>query len=76
MTGDRSLFSHLEEKQEGSVTFDDENFAKIVGKGTIEVPRILKLNDVLYVLGLKHNLISISQICDKGYAVQFAKGKY
>ncbi|XP_073220690.1 uncharacterized protein [Cicer arietinum] len=27
--------------------------------------------DVLYVKGLKHNLLSISQLCDKGYQVYF-----
>ena len=29
------------------------------------------IHDVLYVEGLKHNLLSISQLCDKGYQVIF-----
>jgi len=31
----------------------------------------LVIHDVLYVEGLKHNLLSISQLCDKGYQVMF-----
>lgn len=76
MTEDKSLFTHFTEVQDGRVTFSDGNSTGIVGKGTVEVPGIPKLNDVLYVKGLKHNLISISQICDKGYGVHFVKDKY
>lgn len=74
MTRDKSLFTHLAEVNDGRVTFGDGNSTRIVGKGTVEVLGIPKLNNVLYV-GLKHNLISISQICDKGYDVHFAKDK-
>jgi len=31
----------------------------------------LLIHDVLYVEGLKHNLLSISQLCDRGYQVTF-----
>lgn len=72
MIGDRSLFSNYVERHEGSVTFDDGSSIKIVGKGTIDAPRIPKLRYVLYVEDLKQNLLSISQICD-GYAFNFSK---
>lgn len=72
----RFLFTHLAKKQEGSVTFRDENSTKIIGKRTVEVLKIPKINVVLYAHGLKHNLISITQIYDKGYMIQFAKDKY
>ena len=29
------------------------------------------IENVLYVEGLKHSLLSISQLCDKGYKVNF-----
>ena len=29
------------------------------------------IKDVLFVDGLKHNLLSISQLCDKGYKITF-----
>ncbi|RDX72476.1 hypothetical protein CR513_48039, partial [Mucuna pruriens] len=31
--------------------------------------------NILYVKGLKHNLLSISQLCDSGYDVSFNKGE-
>lgn len=41
---------------------------------TMEVPRISKLNDVLYVEGLMHDLLmSISQLCDLGHQVSFSQ---
>ncbi|RDX82434.1 hypothetical protein CR513_36783, partial [Mucuna pruriens] len=33
------------------------------------------IENVLYVKGLKHNLLSISQLCDNGYDVSFNKGE-
>ena len=30
------------------------------------------ISDVYYVEGLKHNLLSISQFCDKGFEVMFS----
>ena len=35
----------------------------------------LHLSDVLYVLGMKRNLVSISALKDKGYKVAFSNGK-
>lgn len=37
----------------------------------IEGVDTLMINDVLYVEELKHNLLSISQLCDKGLKVTF-----
>ncbi|RDY10722.1 hypothetical protein CR513_04720, partial [Mucuna pruriens] len=35
----------------------------------------LFIDNVLYVKGLKHNLLSISQLCDSEYDVSFNKGE-
>ena len=71
MTGDPSHFSMLTSKEEGYVTFGDNNKGKIIGKGTIGNKFNFSIDDVLLVDGLKHNLLSISQLCDKGYIVRF-----
>lgn len=71
MTGDKSLFSHYVPIRKGSVVFGDGNTAKIMGRGVVEIPEAPTLKDVLFVDGLKHNLIS--QICDLGYDVGFTK---
>ena len=45
------------------------------GKGTISLPGLLDITNVLYVEGLRVNLLSISQICDQDFMVLFSKGK-
>ncbi|TYJ95519.1 gag-pol polyprotein [Cucumis melo var. makuwa] len=46
---------------------------KILVKGNIEKYNVPCLNDVRYVEGLKANLISVSQLGDQGYIVNFSK---
>jgi len=43
----------------------------ILGKGTIGNENNFLIHDVLHVERLKHNLLSISHLCDKGYQVTF-----
>ena len=71
MTKDASKFVSITLKQEGHVTYGDNNKGKILGKGIIGNENIFPIHDVLYVKGLKHNLLSISQLCDRGYQVTF-----
>ena len=73
MTGDRDLFSDLEEKDLGvHIEMGDDGrysaFERESGK-----PFILK--DVMHVPGLKKNLISVAMLEDKGYDVVFSEGK-
>jgi len=69
MTGDASKFLSISPKPNGHVTYGDKNKGKILGKGTIGNESSLLIHDVLYVEGLKHNLLNISQLCDRGYQV-------
>ena len=73
MTGDKSLFKSFNEKVGDYVTFRDGSHAQVLGKGTIEIPRLPLLKDVLYIKGLKANLLSITQIYDEDFLVQFLK---
>ena len=75
ITRDRSLFKVFESKKCGNVTFGDGNKSHIKGKGTISLPGLLDIANMLYVEGLKVNLLSISQICDQDFKVLFSKGK-
>ena len=50
------------------VTFGDNNKGKTDGYGCLEADNVI-INNVSCVEGLKHNLLSISQFCDKGYNV-------
>ena len=71
MTGDASLLTGLTLKHGGYVTYGDNNKGKIIGSGDIGVKGSLIIHNVLLVEGLKHNLLSISQLCDKGLEVTF-----
>ena len=75
MTGDRSFFKVFKSKKDGNVTFGDGRKSQIKGRGTISLPRLLDIANVLYVEGLRVNLLSISQICDQDFMVLFSKGK-
>ena len=73
MTRDKSLFKSLKEKVGDYVTFGNESHAQLLGKGTVEIPGLPLLKDVLYVKGLKANLLRITQIYDEDFLVQFSK---
>ena len=49
---------------------------KIIGIGEIGNPQSLSIHHVLFVDGFKHNLLSISQLCDMGNKVTFYPKNY
>ena len=75
MTRDWSLFKVFESKKGGNVTFGDGSKSQIKGKGIISLPGLPNIANVLYVEGLRVNLLSISQICDQDFMVLFFKRK-
>ena len=75
MTGDQSLFKVFESKRGGNVTFNEVSKSLIKSKGIISPPGLPDIANVLYIKGLRVNLLSISQICDQDFMVLFSKGK-
>jgi hypothetical protein len=71
MIGDKNKFTSLTLKDGGNVKFGDNSKRKIIGIGNIGKTHSLIIEDILLVDGLKHNLLSISQLCDKSYNVIF-----
>ena len=72
MTGDRIKFKTFDEKKYGNVTFENDREGKIKGKGSASLNNGRgEAQDVLFVDGLKANLLSVSQMCDKGCEVLF-----
>jgi len=71
MTGDKSKFAKLELKDEGFLTFGDNNKGRILGSRVISNGASFNIHNVLLVEGLKQTLISIIQLCDKGFKVVF-----
>jgi hypothetical protein len=77
MTGDKSKFLTLSENKSRNVTFGNDAPGKIKGKGMVSLSNGKgKTQDVLFVDGLKHNLLSVSQVCDKGCEVVFTSKDY
>ena len=71
MMRDTSKFSDLTPKKHGHVTYGDNNKGKILRVGKVSKTPSTSIENILLVDGLKHNLLSISQLCDKGNRVTF-----
>ena len=73
MTKDQDKFINLKRKGgNGNVAFGDDSSAKILGEGVVELGRKnVKEKNVLLVEDLKHNLPSVSKMCDQGYTLTF-----
>jgi hypothetical protein len=72
MTRDKGKFLSLSESKLGNITFGNDAPGKIKGKGMMSLSNGKgKVQDVLLVDGLKHNLLSVSQMCDRGCEVVF-----
>jgi hypothetical protein len=81
MTGYREHLTDLVEKESRlHVVLGDNARYTVKGVGTSsfqldsDIP--LQLSEVLYVPGMKRNLVSVSTLEDKGYKVTFSEGKF
>ena len=71
MTGNKELLFEYEKKiGGGTLTFGDNRKGQIKGYDVI-LRRYVDINKMAYVNGLKHNLISVSQLYDNGLDVKF-----
>jgi len=67
MTGERCMFQSLTPYHGGTVTFKGNQKGKIIWVGKIGIHPYPSTDNALFVEGLRHNLLSISQFCDNGY---------
>ena len=58
------------------MSLGDGSKSQIKGRGIISLPGLPDIANILYVEGLKVNLLSISQICDQDFILLFSKGNY
>ena len=72
MTGDSTLLIEFVERAGPSITFGNDIKGYIMGYGLISKENVI-IEFVALVDGLKNNLLSISQLCDKGNEVWFTK---
>ena len=63
MTGNKNTFQKLQAKV-GTITFGNDNSSKVLGKGTVTLgSKNATTKDVLLIENMRHNLLSVSQIC-------------
>nr|GEV11102.1 integrase, catalytic region, zinc finger, CCHC-type, peptidase aspartic, catalytic [Tanacetum cinerariifolium] len=70
MTGDRSQLTNFVNKLLGTVKFENDHVAKIMGYGDYQI-RNVTISRVYYVEGLSHNLFSIRKFFDLNLEVTF-----
>lgn len=75
MTSDKNKFVELAMFDGGVVRFGDNTPKSIIGIGSITLDGKINTDDVFLVEGLKHNLLSVSQLVGKGYILEFKDGK-
>ncbi|GAA0149223.1 hypothetical protein LIER_36890 [Lithospermum erythrorhizon] len=76
MTGNKSYLSNIEKVRNDYVTFGGREKGRIIGKWSLNIEGLPRLEGVLLVEGLTTNLISIIQLCDSGMKVSFSKEAY
>ncbi|KAJ9557303.1 hypothetical protein OSB04_011917 [Centaurea solstitialis] len=74
MTGSKSVLTNYREERGSAVTFGGNGRGQTRGYGTL-TNGVTTFKRVAYVEGLMHNLLSISQLCDKNHKVSFSKKK-
>ena len=75
MTRDPNLLATLSSCKGGTIIFEDNSRGKIIGSEFIGEESSSILEDVLLVVGLKANLISVSELCDKELDILFRSSK-
>jgi hypothetical protein len=73
MTGERRMFTSFEknECESDCITFGDNSQGQVLGFGKIVITTEHSISKVLFVESLDYNLLSISQLCEKGYNCLF-----
>nr|GEX89013.1 hypothetical protein [Tanacetum cinerariifolium] len=72
MTWNRSQLMNFVSKFLGTVRFENDQIAKIMGYGDYQLRNAI-ISRVYYVEGLRHNLFSVGQFCDADLEVAFRK---
>ena len=73
MTGDMNKFVMFKNHDGGIVRVGNNVAYQIIGIGFITLDGKTNTNDVYFVDDLKHNVLSVGQLVDKGYLLQLLR---
>jgi hypothetical protein len=66
MKGEKNKFLTLKNKQNGSVSFGNDNSTIIIGRCIVNIgSKDAKVENVLLVEDMKHTILRVSQMCDQ-----------
>lgn len=72
MTSDKNKFQSLRRMNGSKFRFGGNCSARVASIGTLVLKDgETKVENVLHVKGLKHNLLSVNQLCDQRYDLVF-----
>jgi hypothetical protein len=68
MTGDEGLFASLDhyDNPTETIIYGDNGQRDVIGLGKIAISTTNSIEDDYHVQGLGYNLLSVSQLCEKG----------
>jgi hypothetical protein len=76
MTGDKDRFLIVKRERDRYVSFGNDNSTRIIGKGIVKFEsKNVTAENVLLVEDMKHNLLSVAQMCDQGHRLVFDSKK-
>ena len=75
MIGDKTKFEHFKDYDGGSVRFGNNEPCCIKGRDIISLTKELVCDNAYWVERLKHNLLSVAQLINIGFKVEFMHGK-
>lgn len=71
MTSDKTKFENLEHYGGGSVKFGNNEPCYVKGKGCIVLTDGIRCYNSYWVEGLRHNFLSVAQLTNIGFKVEF-----
>jgi hypothetical protein len=74
MSGNNKLFSTMDESFKSKIKVGDDKALEVSAKGAMQVHTeegMKSVKDIYYTPQLKHNLLSVGQLCEKNYKVVF-----
>ena len=78
MTSDEKLFKNLDKSIQSRVRIGNGEHLAVEGRGVVAIKNCAKIKpvfDVMYVLEIDQNLLSVGQLVEKGFKVTFKEGK-